>query len=247
MEKRYTYEEFLEIIKTLRSENGCPWDREQTHESLRSCLMEEAAEVLAAIRIYDKTGNAENFKEELGDVLLQVVMHARIAEEEGIFTMEDVVNEVATKMVRRHPHVFGDTHVDNSTEVLVNWEEIKKKEKEGKVVSESPLREIPMELPALTRATKVLKKADKIYDIPLDEKESIQKICDLSETLKKVVNEESSLKRDSDEMEALQSALLGELLENVCKVSAVRKLTPEQILTDRVENFIDEIETKRLK
>ena len=104
-EKRYTYEDFLEIIKTLRSENGCPWDREQTHRSLRPCMTEEAAEVLAAIRIYETTGNWENLREELGDVLLQVVMHACIAQEEGLFTMEDVVNEVAAKMVRRHPRV----------------------------------------------------------------------------------------------------------------------------------------------
>lgn len=88
---RYTYEDFLDIIAMLRSENGCPWDKVQTHDSLRPCMMEEAAEVLAAIRIYDTTGNAGNLQEELGDVLLQVVMHAQIAKEEGIFTMEDVV------------------------------------------------------------------------------------------------------------------------------------------------------------
>ncbi len=87
MAEKYTYEDFLEIIKTLRSENGCPWDKEQTHESLRPCMMEEAAEVIAAIRILRETGNAENLREELGDVLLQVVMHSCIAEEEGIFTM----------------------------------------------------------------------------------------------------------------------------------------------------------------
>lgn len=132
MAEKYTYEDFLEIIKTLRSENGCPWDKEQTHESLRPCMMEEAAEVIAAIRILRETGNAENLREELGDVLLQVVMHSCIAEEEGIFTMAEVVNEIAEKMVRRHPHVFGDTEVDGSAQVLQNWEEIKKKEKEGK-------------------------------------------------------------------------------------------------------------------
>ena len=120
MAEKYTYEDFLEIIKTLRSENGCPWDKEQTHESLRPCMMEEAAEVIAAIRILRETGNAENLREELGDVLLQVVMHSCIAEEEGIFTMAEVVNEIAEKMVRRHPHVFGDTEVDGSAQVLQN-------------------------------------------------------------------------------------------------------------------------------
>ena len=156
MAEKYTYEDFLEIIKTLRSENGCPWDKEQTHESLRPCMMEEAAEVIAAIRILRETGNAENLREELGDVLLQVVMHSCIAEEEGIFTMAEVVNEIAEKMVRRHPHVFGDTEVDGSAQVLQNWEEIKKKEKEGKDWIPSPLREIPRELPALMRAPKVM-------------------------------------------------------------------------------------------
>ena len=128
-EKQYTYEEFLEIIAALRGENGCPWDRVQTHDSLKPCMMEEAAELLASIRIFDRTGNPENMIEELGDVLLQVVMHAQIASEEGLFTMEDVVNEVSRKMVRRHPHVFGTGNADTPDEVLVNWEEIKKEEK----------------------------------------------------------------------------------------------------------------------
>ena len=106
-DQKYTYEEFLNIIETLRGENGCPWDRVQTHESLKPCMTEEAAELLASIRIYEQTGNPENMREELGDVLLQVVMHAQIAAEEGLFTMEDVVDEISRKMVRRHPHVFG--------------------------------------------------------------------------------------------------------------------------------------------
>ena len=130
--KKYTYQNFLEIIKTLRGENGCPWDRVQTHESLKPCMMEEAAELLASIRIYDQTGNPENMREELGDVLLQVVMHAQIASEEGLFTMADVVDEVSRKMVRRHPHVFGKGSADTPDEVLMNWEEIKKEEKKGK-------------------------------------------------------------------------------------------------------------------
>ena len=144
---KYTYEDLLKIIEMLRSENGCPWDKVQTHESLKPCMMEEAAELLASIRIYDKTGNAENMREELGDILLQVVMHSQIASEEGLFTMEDVVDEVSRKMVRRHPHVFGNVNADTPDEVLTNWEDIKKEEKKGKDWIESPLREIPIELP----------------------------------------------------------------------------------------------------
>ena len=162
--KKYTYQDFLEIIKTLRGENGCPWDRVQTHESLKPCMMEEAAELLASIRIYDQTGNPENMREELGDVLLQVVMHAQIAAEEGLFTMEDVVDEVIRKMIRRHPHVFGTSSAEGAEEALINWEEIKKEEKKDKEWIPSPLQEIPRELPALTRAAKVLKKIDKTYE-----------------------------------------------------------------------------------
>ena len=132
-EKKYTYEDFLKIVETLRSEEGCPWDRQQTHMSLRPCMTEEAAEVNAAIRILEQTDSCENLREELGDVLLQVVMHAQIAKEEGLFDMGDVVSEVAAKMVRRHPHVFGNLAVEGPGQALENWEEIKKKEKEKKV------------------------------------------------------------------------------------------------------------------
>ena len=123
------FEKFKEIIARLRGEGGCPWDREQTHESLKAPCIEEAAEVICGINILDETGNAANLKEELGDLLLQVVMHARIAEEEGIFTMDDVIAGISEKMIRRHPHVFGNVTAGTSDEVLQNWEEIKSEEK----------------------------------------------------------------------------------------------------------------------
>lgn len=230
---KYTYEDFLEIIKTLRSENGCPWDREQTHESLRPCMTEEAAEVLAAIRIYNKTGNAENLQEELGDVLLQVVMHAQIAGEEGLFTMEDVVDQVAKKMVRRHPHVFGTVQADSSEQVLQNWEEIKKQEKEGKSWIESPLREIPPELPALTRAPKVLKKAGKYYGRTADYSEAagrLRESLQLAESLP-----------EQDRKDALPQ-IMGDMLMAISDIAAMYKLPLEQILSDRTEDFIDSCE-----
>ena len=102
--EKYSYEDFLEIIKALRAPDGCPWDREQTHDSLRPCMLEEAYEFLSSVRILEETGSADNMCEELGDLLLQIVMHAEIAGEEGLFTMDDVVNEISRKMVRRHPH-----------------------------------------------------------------------------------------------------------------------------------------------
>ena len=122
MDRRHTFTGFVEIIKALRAEGGCPWDREQTHDSLRPCMTEEAAELLAAIRIYNQTGNAENMREELGDILLQAVMHSVIAQEEGLFTIDDVIEEVSRKMIRRHPHVFGEMEAENSQQALGNWE-----------------------------------------------------------------------------------------------------------------------------
>lgn len=232
-EKRYTYEDFLGIIATLRGENGCPWDRVQTHESLKPCMMEEAAELLASIRIYDKTGNPENMIEELGDVLLQVVMHAQIAAEEGIFSMEDVVNEVSRKMVRRHPHVFGTGEADTPDEVLVNWEEIKKEEKKDKDWIASPLQEIPQELPALTKAVKVLKKIDKHYEKGNTYEQDTAAISELAEALQKCTPGEDD--------EKLQT-LLADLLLRVSDVARITGLPQEQILRDRIDDLIEKYE-----
>lgn len=232
-DKKYSYEELLEIIKVLRSENGCPWDRVQTHESLKPCMMEEAAELLASIRIYDQTGNPENMIEELGDVLLQVVMHAQIASEEGIFTMEDVVDEVSRKMIRRHPHVFGTESADTADEALINWEEIKKEEKKNKEWIESPLREIPKELPALTRAAKVLKKVDKFYEKGNSyeqDVEALQKALDALKMCKPQLY--------SKELEQIMS----DILIGISDIARIYKLSQEQILTDRIEDMIEKYE-----
>ena len=126
--KKYSYEDFLEIIARLRAPGGCPWDIKQTHESLRECLLEESGEVIEAIDNKDD----ENLCEELGDVLLQVVMHAQIAAEEGRFTMDDVIQGISEKMVRRHPHVFGDAKVNSVEEGLDLWNSIKEQEKKAK-------------------------------------------------------------------------------------------------------------------
>lgn len=240
MKKQYTFEEFTDIIKSLRSENGCPWDREQTHNSLKPCMTEEAAELLAAIRIYDTTGNWENMREELGDILLQVVMHSQIAKEEGLFSIEDVITEVSEKMIRRHPHVFGDVKADTADEVLSNWDDIKKKEKENLSYSESPLRDIPMELPALARASKVLKKQDKLYEKTPDCRESIFK---LREILLQMENALDYGKVDKIELEKyMADSLL--LLSNIAMKN---KISSEQLLTDKIEEIIDKYEPKNSK
>ncbi|MDO4478394.1 MAG: MazG family protein [Lachnospiraceae bacterium] len=126
------YNELIDVLRRLRAPDGCPWDREQTHESLKAPVVEEAAEVLGAINLLKDTGDGDNLKEELGDLLLQVIMQALIAEEEGLFTMDDVMEGLREKMIRRHPHVFGEASASDSAEVLDLWEQVKAREKAGK-------------------------------------------------------------------------------------------------------------------
>lgn len=133
------FEEFEEVIARLRAPDGCPWDRAQTHTSLKKTCVEEAAEVICGINILEKTGDSDNLKEELGDLLMQVVLHAQIAKEEGLFTMDDVIQTVIDKMVRRHPHVFGNPDGLNTDGTQKSWDEIKKAEKQGREWTESYL------------------------------------------------------------------------------------------------------------
>ena len=244
MSKQYTFDEFVKIIETLRSENGCPWDKEQTHESLRACMMEEAAELLGAIRIYQKTGNAENMQEELGDILLQAVMHSVIASEEGLFTIDDVISGISEKMIRRHPHVFGNADIQGNEALLQNWEEIKKQEKEGKSWITSPLREIPAELPSLTRAVKVAKKLDKLpeyYDVQTGE----SKVPDEKELGKELVAKAEEAQKLLDkaqvDKEELSVQVTG-LLRTICQLSYRAGLQPEQLLFDDIEAIIEQNE-----
>ena len=125
MDRKYDFDDFFEIIAALRAPGGCPWDIKQTHQSLKKCLIEESGEVIDAIDNNDD----DNLCEELGDVLLQVVMHAQIAAEENRFDINDVIQCVSEKMIRRHPHVFGDVEVSSPEESLALWKEIKKQEK----------------------------------------------------------------------------------------------------------------------
>jgi tetrapyrrole methylase family protein/MazG family protein len=152
----YSFEQLRKIMSRLRAPDGCPWDREQTHDSIKGCLLEEAHEFLEAIDLKDDHGMAE----ELGDLLLQVVFHAQMAAEEGRFTLDDVIHEISAKLVRRHPHVFGETEVANADEVVRNWEAIKNTEK-GKEDRKSRMDGIPSGFPALMRAHKVQTRAAK--------------------------------------------------------------------------------------
>lgn len=129
------FQEFESIIRKLRAPDGCPWDSVQTHSSLKPCCIEEAAEVVCGINTLEATGDADNLKEELGDLLMQVVLHSVIAEEEGYFTLEDVIEGISAKMIRRHPKVFGVATFSDTGEELKNWEAIKQQEKKGKDIS----------------------------------------------------------------------------------------------------------------
>lgn len=134
----YSFEELIDVIAKLRSDHGCPWDREQTHESLKVCLLEESGEVIQAIDRQDM----DNLCEELGDVLLQVVMHSQIAGEHGAFTIAEVIDGVCSKMIRRHPHVFGNMKVNSPAESLALWNAIKKQEKGQKTLTKGDKADI---------------------------------------------------------------------------------------------------------
>ena len=152
----YTFEDLRRIVAILRHPGGCPWDREQTHESLRRCTLEETCEVLEAI---DRKDDAL-LCEELGDLLLQVVFHASLAEDGGRFTLDDVADGICKKMIYRHPHVFGTAQADTSEQVLQNWDVLKRAEK-GQTNDTDTLRAVARTLPALWRAEKIQKKAAK--------------------------------------------------------------------------------------
>lgn len=132
MDRKYNFEELRSVIAALRSENGCPWDKKQTHESLKPCMINEMVEAVAGINIYKETGDGTNLCEELGDVLLQVLLQSQIAEEEGLFNVEDVISGLCEKMIRRHPHVFAGQAPGSDSALLARWDEIKKKEKSGR-------------------------------------------------------------------------------------------------------------------
>ena len=147
------FDEFVDLIATLRGPDGCPWDREQTHRSLAKNMVEEAYEAVHAI----ETDDVVELREELGDVLLQVVLHAQIAADEGTFTIDDVVAAITAKIVRRHPHVFGEASAENASQVLANWDQIKAGERVAK--EQGLLDTVPHALPALMLAQNISRKA----------------------------------------------------------------------------------------
>ena len=218
----YEIGDLLEIIRRLRSEGGCPWDREQTHESIKKNLIEETYEVIEAINKQDKTLLCE----ELGDVLMQVVFHAQIEAE--AFTFADVADGVCKKLIERHPHVFGEVQVSGSDEVLRNWDDIKKRSKGQKSQTETMLS-VPRELPALMRAGKIQKKAAKVgFDWP-----------EVSGAVDKLYEETSELSAAIESgSEADMVEELGDLLFSVVNVSRFVGCDAEEALTASTDKFM---------
>lgn len=189
--------DLLATVKKLRAPNGCPWDRDQTHETLKPYVIEEAYEVLEAIDSH----NPQKIKDELGDLLLQVVLHAEIADENKEFNFFDIAENINQKLIRRHPHVFAETKVNGVAEVWQNWEQIKKNEKkETAESSQSSLKSVPASLPALYRATKLQKKAARLgFDWP-DNQGVFAKIREeLDEFTQEIEKKETSPKKVMEE------------------------------------------------
>lgn len=218
----YGLKDLEEIVSLLRAPGGCPWDGEQTHESLRRGLLEESYEVVEAI----DEASPEHLKEELGDVLLQVVFHADIEKDAGRFTLDDVADGICKKLIFRHPHVFGDTAVTGSDEVLVNWEELKREEK-GQQTYTDTLTAVARSLPALWRAEKVQKKAKKAgFDWP-DASGAVDKLSEELEELKEAMAQGTNIEEE-----------LGDLLFAAVNVSRFVKVDPEEALTAATDKFI---------
>ncbi|MEP7037143.1 MAG: nucleoside triphosphate pyrophosphohydrolase [Acidobacteriota bacterium] len=160
------FNDLINVMARLRAPGGCPWDREQTYASLAQYLLEEAHEAFDAIYEADETGDTTNLREELGDVLLQVVFHSTIAKEKGDFTIDEVVKGVTNKLILRHPHVFGDKKLETANDVLNNWDELKKLERAASGKKEkkkdSILEDVPLNFPALLEGQKLTKKAAKV-------------------------------------------------------------------------------------
>ena len=218
-------ERLLDVMRKLRAPDGCPWDREQTHESLKSDLIEEAYEVIDAI----EGGSASALKEELGDLLLQVVFHAQIGGESGTFEFSDVATGIADKLVRRHPHVFGEVTVSDAGEVLQNWDAIKKSEKQEGDKLASIVSGIPRHLPALQKAHQIQKRAARAgFDW--------EHIDDVFDKLHEEIDELKEAIAQENEEEV--RAELGDLLFSVVNVSRFLGHNPEEILNHNIKKFV---------
>ena len=248
MSERFT--KLVDLMAALRAQNGCPWDRKQTHESLKPYLLEEAYEVIETIDLRDE----QKLREELGDVLLQVLFHSQIAAEAGSFTVEDVIETLSTKLIRRHPHVFrtGDQagQASNSEQVLAQWEDIKRAEREAAGNTQSALDGVPKILPALLRAYQIQARAARVgFDWP-------QNQAGLEQVLAKITEEIGELREALILDQARQARMesesnnrphareeieneLGDLLFSLVNLARFLKANPEDALRRATNRFID--------
>jgi tetrapyrrole methylase family protein / MazG family protein len=218
-------EELVVIVDRLLGPGGCPWDQAQTHESLKRHLIEEAYEVIEAI----DENSTEKLKEELGDLLLQPIMHAQMACRDGRFCSEDVAKGIVEKLVRRHPHVFGEIDVTTAEEVLQNWDEIKKQEK-GASQSQSVLAGVPRAMPALLRAYEISKRAARSgFEWP-DEEAVFDKLREEERELREAIS--SGNERDIE-------AELGDMLFTIVNIARWRKIEPEDALRKMLDRFTE--------
>lgn len=224
--RRRGFDDLLEIMARLRGEDGCPWDRKQTHESIKSCLIEEAYEVIDAIDRKDP----DLLAEELGDVLLQVVFHSRMAEESGLFDVSDVVEGICAKLVRRHPHVFGTEDIRTSEKVKEKWEEIKRTEKKESTYTAS-MERVPGHLPALMKSEKIQRKAAKVGFDWETVGPAFEKVLEETEELREVMGAPVISSRRAQEE-------IGDLLFAVVNVARFLKVDPEEALNRTVDKFV---------
>lgn len=218
----YGVRDLEEIVRILRAPGGCPWDAEQTHESIRRNFVEEAYEAVEAI----DEKNTAHLREELGDVLLQVLLHAQIEAETGSFDLDGVADGICKKLIFRHPHVFGDCTVSGSSEVLSNWEDLKREEK-GQSTHTDALEAVARSLPALWRAEKVQKKAKKAgFDWP-DITGALDKLSEELSEFQTAVAEQSNVEEE-----------LGDLIFSAVNAARFVKVDPEEALTKATDKFI---------
>ena len=222
MEVHYTVKDLRDIMARLRAPGGCPWDRAQTHQSIRQNMLEEAYEAADAIDHMDM----DNLKEELGDVLLQVVFHAHMAQEAGRFTFDDVVDGICQKLVFRHPHVFGTVEAADPEAALTTWDAQKRTEKEQHTTGEA-LDSVARALPGLTRAAKLQSKAAKAGFDWRDVAPALDKLSEELEELKTAVREQSNVEEE-----------LGDLLFAVVKVGRFAQVDGETAIQKACEKFI---------
>jgi len=229
------FDEVVKIMATLRDEGGCPWDRKQTPQSLAPYLIEEAYEVLETIDAQDDS----KLKEELGDVLLQVLFHAQIGRERQTFTIEDVLRTLADKLVRRHPHVFGETTVKDAAEVVHRWEEIKRQEKADNGDEESALDGVPKALPALLRAYQLQVRAARVgFDWRPDESGYAQVVAKVQEELRELDAARSGAARQAGDAgrQRLEEEV-GDVLFSLVNLARTLKINPEEALRKADNRF----------